>query len=76
MLGLANERGAQHINIGLFACRPVSDLAGSQATYGGWLLAVVLGGLGPSVRRSGCGRTRRRVRRVVRVGVELPRHDG
>jgi hypothetical protein len=34
------------------------------------------GDFGPSVRRSGYGRARRRVRRVVKVGVGLPRHDG
>ena len=47
-----------------------------QATCWGWLLAVVSGDLGPSIRRFGYERARRRVRRVVGVGVELPRHDG
>ncbi len=34
------------------------------------------GDLGPSVRRCGCGRARRRVRRVVGIGLGLPRYDG
>jgi hypothetical protein len=64
------------LSIGLFTSRRVvSELTGSQATCGSWLLGSCRCGFGPSVRRPG-GRARRRVRRVVRVGVELPRHDG
>ncbi len=62
------------LNIGLFTCRHISELTGSQAACWGWLLAVVPGWLRPfSALR--CGRARRRVRHVVRVGVGLPRHD-
>ncbi len=57
---------------------PVSScqgLTGSHTTCGGWSWRSCRGGLGPSVRRSGYGRARRRVRRVVRVRVAVTDND-
>ncbi len=57
---LANK---EPLNIGLFTCSQVRGHTGSKAACGR--------GLAP-----GYWRALRRVRRVVRVGVGLPRHDG
>ncbi len=69
---LAN--GRPPLNIGLFTCHPAIELTDSQATCGGWLPTLEPGkfrALGSALRL----RARRRVRRAVRVGMGLPRHD-